>query len=99
MKIINLLRDNQLSEKKKSNLLTEKFNLTIHFHITERAKKPVSCKRLHNSINIVQNLQSILTVRCQAIMNTTIHTSQINTNTQTHGINLPYCSMFSQMQK
>lgn len=46
------------------------------------SKKPVCCKRFHNSINILQNFQSILTVRCQAVMSSEIHTSQINTNTQ-----------------
>lgn len=46
------------------------------------SKKTVCCKRFHNSINILQNFQSILTVRHQAIMSTTIYTSQINTNTQ-----------------
>lgn len=79
--MVNLLKENHLSEKILS-LLTEKFNLTIYLSYYRMSKKPACCKRFHNSINILQNFQSILTVRCQAIMSTTIHTSQINTNTQ-----------------
>lgn len=79
--MINLLKENHLSEKIPS-LVTEKFNLTIYFSYYRMSKKPACCKRFDNSINILQNFQSILTVRCQTIMSTTIHTSQINTNTQ-----------------
>lgn len=78
--MINLLKENHLSEI--LSLLTEKFNLTIYLSYYRMSKKTACCKRFHNSINILQNFQSILTVRCQAIMSTTIHTSQINTNTQ-----------------
>lgn len=79
--MINLLKENHLSQKILS-LLTEKFNLSIYFSYYRMSKKPACCKRFCNSINTLQTFQNILTVRCQAIMSTTIHTSQINTNTQ-----------------
>lgn len=43
MKIINLLKENHLSEKI-PRLLTEKFNLTIYFLITEWAKIQFAAK-------------------------------------------------------
>lgn len=43
MKMINLLEEIHPSEKYPS-LLTEKFNLTIYFHITEEQKNPFAAK-------------------------------------------------------
>lgn len=60
-------------QRKIPSQLAEKFNLTVYFDITEGAKKKktktICCKRFYTSISILQNFQSIVTVRLQALYN------------------------------